>query len=354
MSHLVQSSSDSKDVTLIVAKAINTSSKLNRRHLQAKQNNVFKQGEQELDSEIKQAFQQNGLELSNLSVVHVGKKLTRSLSGVKSIPIKYKALTLIVANFENHPQTLVSFSACLQEDNFSRLEGRFYAKRRMLSSIRTSLPKPVKDVVGNVTGHSPKDITCGLAVFPLSDKAPEGWKPNLKQIANWYIKNVFAPVVKPTVDMHPLSSVLEKDLHEVVLTSFAQKEGLLLNSFKSYSVNVRPYSCKYFSNNLATVKWFNENKEEGDLLSEKGGYTVYALTADKADNSGSVIIITTSICNSKDTFSSSLGRKQCLMNMIQNQNTFVFSNNEPVDSISDSLVEFLESHLKRAINIKVG
>ena len=353
MSHLVQSTSGSKNITVLVSESDNTSSKLNRRHLQSKQNIVFKQGEKELDEEIKQAFNKAGLILSNFSTVHAGKNLSRSLSGVKSIPSKYKALTLIIANFENHPQTLVSFSACLQEDNFSRLEGRFYAKRRMLSSIRSSVPKPIKDVVGNIIEPSSQDITCGLSVYPVSEKAPKDWKPNLKQISNWYIKNIFSPIIKKDKDEHPLLNTSEKDLYEVVLTYFAEKEQLILNSFKSYSVNVRPYSNKYFSNNLATVKWFNENKEEGDLLSEKGGYTIYALTANKV-NGDKLIIMSTSICNPSDYFNSSLGRKQCLMNLIKNVNTNVYKHNEEVKSINDSLILILEAQLQRTINIKVS
>ncbi len=231
------------------------------KHLLINQN--FRETEAFFDKEIAKDFKELNLDLDKLKVLHHG-----SFLGQKNIKAltKFKAITMVVATFSNSPKIYLAYSACDFEDNFSRLEGRFLAKRRLSYNLKKSLPVNVLDVVGNVV--STEQSTNAMLEYVVSEKAPQGFVPKISQIANWLVSNIIEKKKESVelVSTDPYENISTVDILDTTLLYLTKKHNLKAKTLKCVSLPIRKYSSKVFSGLNGTPKWVKDHKEDGYTL----------------------------------------------------------------------------------------
>lgn len=318
------------------------------------ENNVFRETDVSLNQDLKNFFlNKTNLKLLGIYIYHNSPSLAKSLQAAK-----YKeaaGFTLVVFKFENHP-SLFSYSLCKLGENFSRLEGRVYAKRRALSSLNKSLPKPVFDIVGNVKEYTGQLPNYGLLSYPDHpkniEKNPNSVTPT--KIANWFIKNfIKTPVEKLPKPINPLSVYNEEVLLLAAKQHLAKTHDIEVDSVKLYTQYIRKYSNKMFNGLLATPEWFKSLDDQHKELISNGGYTVYGIIGTNAKTKTRQIFVTISRCSDEESFEKALGRKQCLTNIVKNK-FLVFNYTKEVDNVCDSLISLFMQQHKVAVNCERG
>lgn len=305
--------------------------KLNKRSYQNKMNIAFKQTETELNKELSEFFKKSELILKHFKVYHSSHLLSKDLR-IANFRSFANGLTFIVFEFENHTP-LFYFTICSKEDNFSRLEGRVYAKRKALRALTTEGIE-------------------GLFAYPTDPKYTSSINP--LKIGNWIVKHYILPEKeKKVVPVNSLKYQDEEKLLGMAKEVLATKYKLDPSTFKLTSQYIRFYRNKTFAHGLVcTPEWFKTTEQEGKELISNGGYTAYSMVGVEKETGKRFAIITFALCSNEDAFIKSYGRKQCLINFIKDK-VDIFAMEQEVPSMKDALISLAETSLKHAINVKI-
>lgn len=358
MSQVVSTPNQENNVGRTVAKSnilggSNSERKPKDYHKQKRINTTYRKTETELNQEIAEFFQTNfQLKLNKIEIHHVSPQLATCLQATKFT--EASGITIAILHIDNHPKYF-GFSLCDLKDTFSRLEGRVYAKRRMLHKLKDSLPRPI------LSPQTKKEISVttqvpnfGLFVYPI----PEAFntienqaKVTPLKIANWVIKNFVKPKIeKPQADPNPLIFKNEDTLLKMAKKHIAEVADLDPASIKLYTQYIRYYETSHFKGALATPEFFAELDDKTKQLNSFGGYTVYGITAKHRVTGAESIFVTISRCSNKEAFTRSLGRKQCLINFTKNQFN-PYSLSQPLESVSAGLLVSFQELTKLTVNV---
>lgn len=354
MSNTVYAVKEEANRARLVKPQVSSQVKPKNRLKQRTENNVFRETDVSLTKDLIDFFKnKTNLDLTSIKIHHSSKTLAKSIPCARYN--EANGFTLVVFEFSNHPK-LFSYSICILGDNFSRLEGRVYAKRRALNLLKLSLPKPVFDIVGNVVEYTPTVENYGLLAYPdhvkNEQKNPNSVTPI--KIANWFVKNfIKSPVQKVVKELNPLSLYNEDNLLENAKDNLAKEHNIDPESVKLYTQYIRKYSNSLLNGLLGTPEWFKNLTDETKQLISNGGYTVYGIIGTNKDTGQRSIFVTYSRCSDEEGFEKSLGRKQCLINIINNKyDTYKYT--IEIESISEALLNlFMQKH-QLAVNCDRG
>lgn len=306
---------------------------LSKRYYERKMNASFKATEKELDQDLVNYFKEKTeLKLTSMKIYHSSHLLARSLKIAKFREYA-NGLTLLIFNFENYPP-LFFFTICNKEDNFSRLEGRVYVKRKSLHALLNKGP------AGLYSYDTPKEFISSI---------------NPLKIGNWVVKHYIKPVkVKKVEPINILKYQDEEKLLAMAKEVLGTNYNLDPKSFSITNQYIRFYRTNMFAYGLVcTPEWFKNLNQEGKELISKGGYTVYALTGLHKETGEKYVAVSISICSPEEAFTKSYGRKQCLLNCIKDK-VNVFSMKQEVPSMKDALLSIAEQQLQHAINVEIS
>lgn len=310
----------------------NTPEPLSKRLYQSKMNSVFKATEKELDSDLIEYFKtKTDLILKSMKVHHSSHLLSSSLN-VAKFKDHANGLSFVYFEFENHVP-LFFFTVCSKEDNFSRLEGRVYAKRKALYTL-------------TVEGVE------GLYAYPTHPEHAKSISPF--KVGNWIVKHKILPErEKAPIYVNPLRYENEDRLLAMAKELISQKYDINPESLRLHTQHIRFYKTSLFNHGLVcTPEWFKELGQEGKELVSNGGYTMYAMVGTKKDSDEKEVFVAASRCSDEEAFVKSYGRKQCLINFIKDQ-VEVYKLSQPIDNMKNALVSLAEQAFKHAINIEV-
>lgn len=317
-----------------------TPKKLNRRLLQSKMNLVLKQTEKELDKDLNDYFVNNtNLQLKSTKVYHSSHLLSKDLR-IANFKQHANGLTFIVFEFENHVP-LFYFSVCSKEDNFSRLEGRLTAKKKALFVLTE------RDKTNKVIGGIDK-----LYSYPTEEQYTQSINP--LKIGNWIVKHKILPEKeKNPIYVNPLKYQNEDQLLEMAKHQLATKHNIDPSTIRLHTQYIRFYENNLFRFGLVcTPEWFKDLDQEGKKLISTGGYTVYAMVGTLKDSDKKEVFVSYSRCSNEEAFVKSYGRKQCLINFIDDK-IDAYSLSQPIENYKEALVGLAESKFSHAINVKV-
>lgn len=305
--------------------------KLNKRSYQNKMNIAFKQTEAELNKDLTKFFQDSELVLKHFKVYHSSHLLSKDLR-IANFRSFANGLTFIVFEFENNAP-LFYFTICSKDDNFSRLEGRVYAKRKALRALTT-------------------EGIAGLFSYPTDPQYTSSINP--LKIGNWIVKHHILPEKeKKIVPVNALKYQDEEKLLGMAKEVLGTKYKLDPSTFKLTSQYIRFYRNKTFAHGLVcTPEWFKTLDQEGKELISNGGYTVYSMVGVEKETGKRFAVVTFAICSKDEAFTKSYGRKQCLINFIKDK-VEVFSMEKEVLSMKNALISLAETSLQHAINVKI-
>lgn len=174
------------------------------------------------------------------------------------------------------------------------------------------------------------------------------------KIANWFVKNfIKSPVQKVVKELNPLSLYNEDNLLENAKDNLAKEHNIDPESVKLYTQYIRKYSNSLLNGLLGTPEWFKNLTDETKQLISNGGYTVYGIIGTNKETGQRSIFVTYSRCSDEEGFEKSLGRKQCLINIINNKyDTYKYT--IEIESISEALLNlFMQKH-QLAVNCDRG
>lgn len=309
----------------------NKTKALSKRLYQGKLNAALKEAEKELDVDLLKLLQDQGVEVTGIKNYHSSHLLSKSLS-IAKFGAHANGLTFIIFEFKDKPP-LFFFSVCSLKDNFSRLEGRLYTKRR---AVRALIEKGL----------------AGLYSYPTREGFEMSVNPT--KVGNWIVKNHILPEVeKEPAYINPLKYQNEDNLLVLAKGTLAHKYNLDLDSIRLHTQYIRFYRNSLFTQGLVcTPEWFKDLDQEGKELISNGGYTIYAMIGDNKETKKKEVIVTVAICSKEDAFVKSFGRKQCLNNFIQG-NVKEYSLSQPLESVNQALVALAEQYFEHAINVKI-
>lgn len=309
----------------------NKPQQLPKKFYQRKMNISFKEAEKQLDQELTEFFKTTELDLKSIKIYHSSHTLASCLK-ISKFKQEANGLSLVIFNFNNH-HSLFHFTVCSKEDNFSRLEGRVYAKRKALHALK-------------------KQNINGLYKYPTEDKYQSSVNPF--KIGNWVVKNhILKTKEKPVVEINPLKYQDEDKLLGMAKEVLSTKYNVDIESIRLHTQYIRFYKTALFSHGLVcTPDWFKTLNQEGKELISNGGYTAYAMLAKLKDKDEKQVFITFSRCSNEEAFEKSYGRKQCLINFIKD-NLEIFSYKTPVDNMKAALVKVAEQVFQHAINVEI-
>lgn len=311
----------------------NKPQQLSKRLYQSKMNNSFKETDVSLSQDISEYVNtQTDFTLKNIKVFHSSHLLAHCLR-IAKFKDYANGLTIAVLEFTDRPP-LFHFAICSKQDAFSRLEGRVYAKRKLLAVMKTEgvtglyeLPTPIEHLTTTV---------------------------NAFKIGNYIVKNFILPEKeKAPIYVNMLKYENEDNLLAMAQELLSQKYDIDKTTFRLHTQYIRFYRNKLFSHGLVcTPDWFNSLKQEGKQLVSNGGYTIYAMIGMNKDTKANEVLVTMSRCSPEEAYVKSYGRKQCLINFIKD-NVQVYSLSKPLDNINEALISLAEKALEHAINVEI-
>lgn len=304
---------------------------LQKRYYQSKLNFSFKETEKDLDKDLLDYFKESALKLIDIKIYHSSHLLSKDLR-IANFRSHANGLSFLVFTFEGHPP-LFTFTICSKKDNFSRLEGRVYVKRKALHTI---LKHGVEGLYGYPTPTEYVD-----SINPL-------------KIGNWIVKNYIIPEKEKTpIVVNKLKYENEDKLLAMAKELISQKYDIDIATIKLHTQYIRFYKTNLFSNGLVcTPSWFTTLKQEGKELLSNGGYTIYAMVGQKKESETKEVFVTLSRCSLEENYVKSYGRKQCLINFIKDQQE-IYSLSQPVENMNDALLTLAEKALQHAINVEI-
>lgn len=305
---------------------------LSKRLYQSKMNSVFKVTEQELDIDIANFFKEKTDLVLKSSKIYHSSHLLASCLNVAKFKNYANGLSFLYLEFENH-SPLFFYTVCSKQDNFSRLEGRVYAKRKALYALNS------------------KGID-GLYSYPTLPEYASSINPF--KVGNWIVKHKILPErEKAPIYVNPLKYENEDRLLAMAKELISQKYDINLDTIRLHTQHIRFYETALFSHGLVcTPEWFNNLQQEGKKLISTGGYTMYAMVGTKKDSDEKEVFVAASRCSNEEAFVKAYGRKQCLINFIKDQ-VEVYKLSQPVESMNSALISLAEQAFKHAINVEI-
>lgn len=301
------------------------------KYTQQRTNTYLNNIEKDLDIQIHEYFKNLNINYK-MFIYHHSPLLSKKLK-CPSYKEK-KGFTLLVFEIENKLKTF-SFSLCSLKDNFSKLDGRVFAKIKAIDILKA------------------KGID-GLYTYPINSKMEEVFKDKSiedinksitpSKIGNWIINNFITKKVKEeSFDINVDEDILLNIVKDKIKTLFPQ-----VLSITPLIIQVRQYETDLFSSGLfATKDWLNSQEIPGKCLKSTGGYTVYNFRVKTEVEE--FTLFTFSTCNIEDNFNTKLGRKVCLLNFVKNNfNTYTLSKQS--ETFEEDLLRLLETCIKKPIN----